>query len=84
MRWREFTSRERELFERSGLRGAFRDRRLFDYLLMHGDVADGSGFSVHDLDPAERRALAQLVGRYLAEFDDPGVVSPIATASIDA
>jgi hypothetical protein len=82
MRWREFVQAERDLFAHSGLPAACRDRRVFDYFLMHAELADWSPLTVDDLDAEQCDALGQLVVRYLAQFDDPGVGPPIPVADI--
>jgi hypothetical protein len=79
MRWREFLDAERELFARAGLPGVVSDRERFDDFVMHGFIpmpgglADGTMFSVDELDRDQREALERLVRLYVERFGDPGV-----------
>jgi len=64
----------RGLFDAAGLPGSVtRDRVLFDYLLMHGSLEDGSEFSDDRLASEQLIALNELVSKYIERFGDPGV-----------
>jgi hypothetical protein len=73
-RWRDFTEQQHRLFDDAGLPGVLReDHRLFDDFLMHGFLADGSGFDAGQLDAVQWSALDELVAAYVSRFYDPGV-----------
>ena len=81
MRWRAFVEEQRALFDVAELPGALADRPSFEYFLMHGWLADGSGFSLEALDEEQRGALRRLASAYVAEFGDPGLgpaIEPVA------
>ena len=50
-----------------------RDRMLFEYLLMHEWLEDGSEFWVDRLGSDQLVALNELVSKYIDYFGDPGV-----------
>jgi hypothetical protein len=83
LRWRDFKSEQRQLFENAGLPGFMADRGVFDEFLMEGVVempgglADGVAFNLDELRPDQREALGQLVALYLDRFPSPGVARVI-------
>ena len=84
IRWSEFLTEQRALFESSGLPGLATDRSVFDGFLMEGFVempgglADGVAFDLDELDAKQRAALGKLVALYVARFGDPGPTGAIA------
>lgn len=70
--------KQQPLFADAGLPGTLADRRAFDYFLMHGWLADGSGFTLDELHPEQLAALGRLASAYVAEFGDPGLDPAIA------
>lgn len=78
--WLEFARERISCFSAAGLPGVLADDRfLFDYFLMHGATADGSGVRLSDLRPDQRRALDALVDEYVDRFYDPGLVPGLRT-----
>jgi hypothetical protein len=79
MRWREFLAAEQGLFAQASLPGVLGEREKFDDFLMHGflpmpgGLADGTMFSVDELNGDQREALERLVALYVERFGDPGV-----------
>jgi hypothetical protein len=78
LRWREFLHDQEDVLAAAGLPGALSDHERFLYFIEHGYVpmpgghADGTMFSVDELDTSQRRALGRLLSVYVADFYAPG------------
>jgi hypothetical protein len=83
LRWRDFKTEQKLLFEKAGLAGFMADRSIFDEFLMEafvempGGLADGVAFDLHDLQLEQREALGQLVALYLDRFPNPGLTGAL-------